>query len=212
MWGYETAYVGNVFHFQIVRQPRNVHSLSGKRIVLDPGHSKEPGALGPTGFTEAQANLEIALKLRKRLEARGATVRMTRSDDSDVPLNDRPAMAKKYGADLFVSVHNNSCPDGVNPIENNGTAVFYYHPHSIDLARSIQSHLVKATGLNDHGLYHGNLAVARATGYPAVLVECAFMIIPDQEAQLKTAVFQSTIAEAIAAGVEDFFKGTNRGR
>jgi N-acetylmuramoyl-L-alanine amidase len=212
LWGYECEYVGNVFQLHIVRPPRNLHSLSGKRIVIDPGHSKEPGARGPTGFTEAQANLGISLKLKRRLEVRGATVQMTRSDDSDVPLNDRPAIASKYGADLFVSVHNNSCPDGVNPWENNGTSVFYYHPHSIDLARSIQTELVKATGLKDHGVYHGNLAVARATGYPAVLVECAFMIIPEQEARLRTDAFQSTVAEAIASGVEGFLKGANRGR
>jgi len=111
-----------------------------------------------------------------------------------------------------VSIHNNALPDGVNPFTNNGVSTYYYHPHSIELARSIQSEMIKATGLPDHGLFYGNLAVNRPTQYPAVLVECAFMMIPEQEAMLKTDRFRRKVAWAIVNGIAEFLKGYDDGR
>ena len=131
---------------------------------------------------------------------------MTRGDTSHVALYDRPSIAKSNDADLFISIHNNALPDGVNPFTNNGTSIYYYHPHSINLARSIHGEMLKATKLPDHGLYYGNLAVNRPTQYPAVLVECAFMIIPEQEEMLKTDRFRKRVANAITKGIEVFLK------
>ena len=132
---------------------------------------------------------------------------MTRMDNiTPVALYERPIIANANEADLFLSIHNNALPDGVNPFENNGSSTYYYHPHSINLARNIQKELIKATGLGDYGLYHGNLAVNRPTQYPAVLIETAFMIIPEQEALLKTDKFRKKVAKAIAKGVEQFLK------
>jgi N-acetylmuramoyl-L-alanine amidase len=212
IWGYDCSYDNNAFCMKIIKRPRNIHVLTGKTIVVDPGHSSDPGSIGPTGFTEAEANLGVALALRKSLELRGAKVVMTRSNMSNIPLYDRPVIAKLAGADLFVSVHNNSLPDGVNPFTNNGTSVIYYHNWSADLARHIQSELLLATRLPDHGLYWGNLAVDRPTQYPAVLVECDFMILPEREALLKTKVYQSRLGEAIARGIDAYFRTYSDGR
>ncbi len=211
IWGYDGYYKGNTFCFQLNKPPSRVRKLKGKTIVVDPGHSKDPGAVGPTGYTEAEANLAIALALRKELQSKGAKVVMTREDDSHVELYDRPMIARLNDADLFVSIHNNALPDGVNPFTNNGTSSYYYHPHSIDLARCIHTEMLKATGLPDHGLYHGNLAVNRPTQYPAVLVECAFMMIPQQEAMLKTDKFRKKLAKAITKGIKNFLKEYNHG-
>ena len=212
LWGYDSYYAGNTFVLRLNRAPVDVTRIRGKTIVIDPGHSGDPGAIGPTGYTEAQANLELALVLKKELRRRGAEVIMTRQDDRHVDLYDRPAIARANEADLFVSVHNNALPDGVNPFTNNGSSTYYYHLHSMDLARSIQGELLKATGLDDYGLFHGNLAVNRPTQYPAVLVECAFMILPEQEALLKTGKFRKKVAKGIAAGIERFLKEYNHGK
>ncbi len=212
LWGYDCYYKGNAFYLQINRPPVNVHDIRGKTIVVDPGHSLDPGSTGPTGYTEAEANLALGLALKDVLEARGAKVVMTRSGAENLPLADRPIIAKKAHADLFVSIHNNAQPDGVNPMVNNGTSTYYYHPHSIDLAKDIQREMIATTGLNDYGLFYGNLAVDRPTQYPAVLAEVAFIILPEQEAMLKTDRFRKTVAKAITAGVEEFLKGYNGGR
>lgn len=207
IWGYDSYYEGNRFFLQLNHAPENVGSIKGKRIVIDPGHSADPGSVGPTGMTEAEANLGISRVLQYILKRRGAEVIMTRKDTSHVPLYDRPSLAKAADADLFVSVHNNALPDGVNPVTNNGTSSYYYHPHSMPLARAIHRRMIAATGLPDHGLYYGNLAVQRPTQYPAVLIECAFMIIPEQEALLKTKRYRIAVARAIADGIEEFLEG-----
>ncbi|MEW5795463.1 MAG: N-acetylmuramoyl-L-alanine amidase [Candidatus Zixiibacteriota bacterium] len=204
VWGYDTYYRGNTFCLRINRPPEHVDRLKGKIIVVDPGHASDPGAVGPTGLTEAEANLRIALALRRELQRHGASVVMTRYDMSHVSLNDRPVIAKNADADLFVSIHNNALPDGVHPFNNHGVSTYYYHPHSARLARAIQRELLRATEMPDFGLYHGNLAVNRPTQYPAVLVECAFMMIPEHEAELKTERYRNKVAEAITRGIDAF--------
>jgi len=210
IWGYDAFYDGAVLKLQINKAPQANDNLKGKIIVVDPGHSPDPGAIGPTGLKESEANLNIALALKRELEKKGAEVIMTRSDMSALPLYDRPQIAREVEADLFISVHNNALPDGLNPFVNNGVSTYYYHPHSIELARAIQSEMLKGTGLADYGLYHGNLAVNRPTQYPAVLVECAFIILPEHEALLRTIKFQKKVAKSIRKGIEKFLKGYNR--
>ncbi|MEE9441811.1 MAG: N-acetylmuramoyl-L-alanine amidase [candidate division Zixibacteria bacterium] len=207
IWGYDGYYVGNEFHFDIKKFPRDKVRISQFRFVIDPGHSEDKGAVGPTGLTEKDANLFIARQLKKQLEREGAEVILTRDDDSHLPLYDRPKIAKRENTDIFISIHNNALPPGTNPFVNNGTSTFYYHPHSAPLAHAVHQSLSRHLDLNDFGWYYGNFAVIRPTQYPAILVECAYMMIPEQEAALRTKKFQKKIARAIVAGVKDFLRG-----
>ncbi|MGH3112424.1 MAG: N-acetylmuramoyl-L-alanine amidase family protein, partial [Gaiellaceae bacterium] len=94
----------------------------------------------------------------------------------------------------------------VNPFENHGSAVFYYQPQSLPLARAIQGELLAVLGLPDFGVGLGNLALARPTEMPAVLTEAAFMMLPEQEELLRTPEFQQREAEAIRRGIERFLR------
>jgi len=85
LWGYDTYYTGNNFYLKLIRPPKMVGSVKGKTIVIDPGHASDPGSIGPTGLTEAEANLNIALALRDELIKRGAKVVMTRMNMQHVP-------------------------------------------------------------------------------------------------------------------------------
>jgi N-acetylmuramoyl-L-alanine amidase len=79
------------------------------RIVIDPGHGgKDPGAQGPNGIVEKAINLTMAQDLADALRAQDYEVLLTRTDDSFVPLADRAALANKYHADLFISLHCNA--------------------------------------------------------------------------------------------------------
>lgn len=208
--GYQPYYDGNRFVIRMKKKSRSNPLFSspvkGSKIVIDPGHSYDSGAVGPTGLKEKDANLWIAHELKLMLERKGAEVLMTRYGHEDVALYDRPKMAEKWEADLLISIHNNALPDGINPFYNNGASVYYYHPHSKPLAEAIHKYLLKETDLPDHGLYYGNLVLTRPASMPAVLVECAFMMIPEQEALLKTDKFQRKCAKAIFKGIEEYLR------
>lgn len=208
--GYQPYYDGNRFVIRIKKKLQSIplfySPVKGSKIVIDPGHSHDSGAVGPAGLREEDANLWIAHELRVILERKGAEVLMTRYGHEDIALYDRPKMAEKWEADLLISIHNNALPDGINPFDNNGASVFYYHPHSKPLAEAIHKYLLKETDLPDHGLYYGNLVLTRPTSMPAVLVECAFMMIPEQEALLKTDKFQRKCARAILKGIEEYLR------
>jgi N-acetylmuramoyl-L-alanine amidase len=82
--------------------------LGVSKIVIDPGHGgHDPGALG-AGVTEAEVVLDISLRLEKLLLDAGVDVVLTRRTDEYVPLEERPAIARREQADLFLSVHANA--------------------------------------------------------------------------------------------------------
>ena len=186
--------------------------LAGLRVVLDPGHSPKlvppyDGAVGPMGTFEYQVNRVTADKLNDALVNLGATVFMTRRGDESVQLADRPQIAKDYNGDIYISLHNNAIGDGEDPFSQpRGFSVYHYHRHSYGLALAIHRSYVREIPLPDEGLRFGDYAVARMTSMPAVLVESAYMIMPEQEEMLNTPAFQTKLAETIAAGVLDFFK------
>ncbi len=84
--------------------------LKIKTIAIDAGHGgHDPGAIGRNGLKEKDVTLDIAKRLAVLVKERlGCNVIMTRSRDVFIRLEDRPAIAKTKGADLFVSIHVNS--------------------------------------------------------------------------------------------------------
>jgi N-acetylmuramoyl-L-alanine amidase len=210
VWGYRTRWSGTDLILDVRRPPRRSggRPLSGRLIVVDPGHPPG-GATGPTGLREAEANLAVALRLRALLEDAGARVVMTRTSDVPVDLGARPRLADSLDADLLVSIHNNALPDGVNPFTNNGTSVYYSQPRSLPLARSIQRELVARFDVRDLGVGRADFALTRATWQPAVLCEGLYMIMPDQEAALRSAAGQELYARGVLEGIVEFMKSVN---
>ncbi|MSP37301.1 MAG: N-acetylmuramoyl-L-alanine amidase [Deltaproteobacteria bacterium] len=86
---------------------RGAIPLSVRRIVIDPGHGGEPGALSESGVTEKEITLDIALRLRRLMAQEPFEVFLTRQTDRLVPLDKRVAFANENKADLFVSIHVN---------------------------------------------------------------------------------------------------------
>lgn len=101
------------------------------KIVIDPGHGgADPGALGPRGLREKDVVLGLALELAELLRDRlRCEVKLTRSDDRFLTLEERTAIANAFGADLFISLHANaSRSKGANGVET------YYLERSSDRA------------------------------------------------------------------------------
>ena len=195
------------FVLRVRRPPRidPAHPLAGLTIAVDPGHPPI-GATGPTGLYEPVPTLAVGEKLRGLLQARGATVVMTRTTPAPVALGDRPIMARRAGAQALVSIHLNALPDGIDPFISHGTGTYFFHPQSEPLARALETSLVRRLGLTELGIHYDNLALARPTWMPAVLCEGAFIMMPDQEAALRTPEFQMAYARGIADGLEAYFR------
>ncbi|WP_271193951.1 N-acetylmuramoyl-L-alanine amidase [Pseudomonas turukhanskensis] len=88
---------------------------SGKRdivVAIDAGHGGEdPGALGPRGAREKDVVLGIAKELQRQVNAtKGYRAELVRTGDYFIPLRKRTEIARKKGADLFVSIHADAAP------------------------------------------------------------------------------------------------------
>ncbi len=106
----------------------DLYGLQLKTIVIDAGHGgRDPGAIGKQGLTEKEVTLDVALRLKARLEKYPEyRVLLTRDRDATMTLRERIDFANRLGADLFVSLHINWIPDEtIAPIET-----FYYGPNS----------------------------------------------------------------------------------
>lgn len=208
VWGYRTRWVEGGLWLEIRRPPpidqRN--PLAGRRIALDAGHPPL-GAVGPTGVREADVTLAVARVARDLLLREGAEVVMVRDSDAPLSLEARTRVAERADAEILVSIHANALPDGVNPWVNNGTSVYYFHPRAVELARAIDRELVRRLGFRDLGIGRGDLALARPTWMPAVLVEGLFLMIPEQEAVLASREGQRRYAMGIVEGLKAFLRG-----
>jgi N-acetylmuramoyl-L-alanine amidase len=205
VWGYRTSWVGNDLHFAVRRPPAidRRRPLAGRRIALDAGHPPA-GSVGPTFVREPDVTLAVSRKARQLLERAGATVIMIRDQDQPLGLPERTMAAEREDAEVLVSIHANALPDGVNPFINNGTSVYYFHPRAAPLARAVNRALVRQLGFRDLGVGRGDLALARPTWMPAVLVEGLFIMLPDQEAVLASEDGQWRYARGIVEGLEAF--------
>lgn len=188
-------------------------ALEGKTICIDPGHGgEEAGAVGLHGLTEKEVNLTVALKVRDLLKEAGATVIMTRDDDSSLSIPERRNIHIEQEADLFVSFHHNANSQIDRSI--NRTEVFY-HWHdrdgpSEDAARLVYKELQAAYNLDESKPYlcwaYGLLREAR---YPAILGEASYISHPEEEQRLRDPGHLQAQAEAYFRGIKEFFR---RGR
>jgi N-acetylmuramoyl-L-alanine amidase len=209
-YGYLVVWENNALVLKLRGRPRidPARPLSGLSIAVDPGHPPI-GATGATGLWDPQATLPIGQRLKTILEVRGARVVLSRTTADPVALGDRPVIARRANVHAFVSIHLNAYPDGVNPFVAPGTGTYFFRAHSEPLARAVQRGMVAQMGLWDLGVNYDNLAVVRGTWYPAVLCEGAFLMLPDQEAALRTPEFQDRYARGVADGLENYFRALN---
>jgi N-acetylmuramoyl-L-alanine amidase len=205
---------------QVSSVPVKGQGLTGKTIVLDPGHAViqpggwlDPGALGfKTKLKEKDVNLPIALKLKSLLEAAGAKVVLTHTGSTELSLAQRAEIANNLQADIFVSIHaNSSVKAGIS-----GHSTYFYAPYNNEvlfaqryerqkLATLVQKEMVKMGGRKDIGVLEANFAVLRETRVPSILVETAFLSDPTEETLLAQDWYRQKLAEGIFNGIKAYF-------
>lgn len=206
-WGYNVKWDEGDLLLRVRKAPNLDRGIRGLHIAVDPGHGGENyGAIGPTGFHEKTANLRAAFALANLLNKKGAKVTITRIFDSYTGLYDRIEKAEVAEADILISLHYNALPDGANPFGDYGTGTHYYRPQSRLLAQSVQKELVKELRFPDEGIYYNNLALVRPTAMPAILIEPAYIMLPEQEARILEADFAEKQAKAVYRGLCSFIK------
>lgn len=189
-----------------------------KLVVIDPGHGgADTGSRGYENgnavLNEKDVNLDVALRLRKMLQAAGANIYMIRTEDITIPLYDRQDTANARGASLYVAIHNNSFTNSTP----RGTEVHYHGKHdpvmdgisAMELAHNLQQTLVSNLGLQNRGAkVSPELAVLRRTVMPAVIIEGAFISNPDDLNYMKTDDFREKYAISTAKCIIEALNGS----
>ncbi len=207
--GIEYSLSGSGLQIQLLKPDVGNGRLAGKTIVVDAGHGGYDNGTQEPGVREKDLTLSIAKLVSQRLANEGATVIMTRKTDVFIPLNERPAIAKRNGADFFVSIHINS-----NELDNtaSGTITFFHGRDSISqlLGDCIQREVTKISGLGGMGvwsdtrIYRSGFAVLRGATMPAVLVECGFLNTAKDRRRMQTDDFQNGVATGVVKGLKVF--------
>ena len=202
-------------------------------MALDPGHSRaDVGAVGG-GFREYQLTLELAQRVRARLEAAQLTTRLTREDDQPLTAFLDPAATDQLQAEqeariaaaepsrIFVSLHFNGGPTGLH-----GTETYFNPERGADtspdqaLANALQQHVVDALATDvgytslDRGV-KSDLAAGKPYGHffslrgpvPSALVENLFLSNADDAAALRDDATLDALADGCVQGILEYFAG-----
>jgi N-acetylmuramoyl-L-alanine amidase len=203
--------------------PKTTAGQKIKTIVLDPGHGGKDAGNRVGAEAEKKYTLLLAQEIRDQLKKFGIRVACTRSYDTFVELPDRPAKARKAGADLFVSLHFNATSE--SRAEVKGSEVYSLTPaggystnargegntswvagnrnndKSLLLAYQIQKALQHDLHTEDRGVRRARFAVLRDATMPAVLVEAGFMSHPVEGKKIFSAAYRREMARAIVNGI-----------
>lgn len=194
-------------------------------VVLDPGHGGiDPGTCSvyENGLYEKDINLGISLKLRALLEKSNISVIMTRDTDTEVyqseqyvyseNLLERPRIANRNKATLFVSIHVNAYDIRISGAEKkNGTEVYhagkkYGQFESKQLAEIMGNAIDKKTDTKYNGIFQRDFCVLRLCNMPALLIETAYLTNKEDHERLKSEQFRENIASGIHDGIVEILK------
>ena len=195
-------------------------------VVLDPGHGGEDsGAVGALGAEKNYA-LDTGFRLKKKLEALGYKVVMTRSTDVFIPRPQRVAIANATPKAVFVSLHYNSYTSSAIGLETfalapQGTANTDKElkesdmmgrrgnkrdSENIALATAVHANCLYKLRSVDRGVKRHRFDVLAGIERPAILVEGGFVSNPSEGARIHKPEFRDALADAICGGIQNYRK------
>ena len=175
-------------------------------VVIDPGHGGADEGCAGEGIQEKNVNLAIARLVQDKLGRMGYQVIMTREDDTYMPKEERVKIANEYGADIYVSIHQNTYED--SSVE--GIETWYDGSDSTRdskrLAWLIHQETLNRTGAVQRQIREdADFHVTGKTIMPACLIETGFLSNPGEREKLSASEYQEQIAEGIVRGIELYF-------
>ena len=217
----------------------NTASWNGHIVCIDAGHQQhgiseqEPNGPGSTvmkaklttgtqgiatGLTEFQLNLDVSLKLRDELAARGYQVVMIR-ETNDCPLSnaERAEVANNSGAEVFLRIHANSSDN----TEVRGAMFYAPSPANIYMSQELVASsnafastmlnvFCATTGIQNRGLLQDDTMTGiNWCRIPVTIAEMGFMSNPDEDRLMADPEFQTVMAKGLADGIDAYF-GMNK--
>ncbi|MBA4538715.1 N-acetylmuramoyl-L-alanine amidase CwlD [Bacillus aquiflavi] len=192
--------------------------LTGKIILIDPGHGGPDGGAGDSTVLEKDIALKVSLMVRDYIQQQGALVIMTRETDKDLAkdgtrglsrrktedLHKRLEMINESEADLFISLHLNSIPSprwrGAQTFfaphfkENEKLAKFI----QVELRRNLENTKRVAKPIN-------NVFILKNAKKPGALVEIGFLSNEAEKQLLQDEEYQRKVAASIYEGIIRYF-------
>lgn len=184
-----------------------------------PGHGGiDPGKVGVNDVYEKDINLSVAMLLKEILEQNDCRIIMTRDSDEGLyqegasnkkmaDLRERCRMIDESGADVAVSIHQNS----FSQQSSKGAQVFYQTTSSEgkSLAETLQKQLISSLDENNHRVAKANsdYYMLKHTKNTMVIVECGFLSNPEEAQRLTESAYQRRVAWAIALGTLQYLQG-----
>lgn len=190
---------------QSPKESRSVAPL----VVVDAGHGGLDVGCMEMEVAEKDINLQIAQRVKRRLEDAGFQVLMVREDDEYLAKEERVQMANHYEADAYVSIHQNTYEGSDKSV--GGIETWYDGTDtgrdSERLARLVHQETIKSTGATERELWDiADFCVTGKTRMPACLIETGFLSNPQERGLLASPEYQEKIAEGIAEGIHLFFQ------
>lgn len=189
--------------------------LTGKTIVIDPGHGGgDEGTKGKKfGTIEKDLNLKVAQNIKKELERRtDAKIILTRETDTSVlpetkqkeELQARVKVAKDNSADLYISIHHDAFEDA----KVKGITTHYGANKRKDkkLAKIVQEAIFdQHIESRDRGVHGSDFLVLRENSSPAILIELGFTSNTSDEKRMNSEEFQTKSQKGIVDGIINYF-------
>lgn len=185
--------------------------LSGKYIIIDPGHGSKDNGTYYNDILEKDLNLSISKILEQELIKKGASVSLLREDDYDLSspnskrrkrsdFNNRIDFINKSNADIYLSIH-------INYLDNNkysGSQVFYYGDNNKELANTIQMYLNKINTPRSIKVMP-RVYMYNKLNIKGVLIECGFISNNKDRNNLIKSDYQQLLAKTITEALIDYF-------
>ncbi|MGQ0629902.1 MAG: N-acetylmuramoyl-L-alanine amidase [Sporichthyaceae bacterium] len=190
------------------RMLRSGPRLSGKVVVIDPGHGGDDSGIVAGGLTEAAVVEDLASRIEGRLAATGVQAYLTRGAKG-IDDEARAAFANKARADLFISLH-------VDTHENpaaNGVATYFFGTEGFGqssalgerFAGLVLREIVARTDLLDCGAHPKTWDLLRRTRMPAVRLDLGYLTNAGDAGRLADASFRDVVAEAVLVAVQRLY-------